>query len=138
MRMARMSPTSSVTGQALLTHVRLFHVARRSRRAVPGNIRLATQPMIDERRGGNRAADEPALPARRRIDELLQLGPAVRLGEDALADGMGQRIDGDPVSSLAGGSPQELPGALRVVGDQSLEEAEGKPARLELLLAEQA
>ena len=62
----------------------------------------------------DRRADEAALPARRREDELLELGPAVRLGGDARAVRMGERVDGDPVAGLAGGAAEELPGPLRV------------------------
>ena len=61
---------------------------------------------------GDRRADEPALPARRGVDELLELGPAVRLGGDALAVRVGERIDRDPVARLAGGPADQLPRAL--------------------------
>ena len=86
----------------------------------------------------DRAADEAALPARRAVDELLELRPAVRLAEDALADRVGEAVDGDPVAGLAGRPAEELPGPLGVVDDEPLEEAEREPARLELGLAEQA
>ena len=55
------------------------------------DLGLAAAAAVDERHGRDRAADEPPLPARRRVDELLQLGPAVRLGEDSLADGWARR-----------------------------------------------
>ena len=84
-----------------------------------GDDRLAAAPAVDERDRRDRAADEAALPARRRVDELLELRPAVRLVEDALADDVGERVDGDPVARLAGGPADELPGPLRLVGDQS-------------------
>ena len=106
--------------------------------AMPRDVGLAPAAMIDERHGRDRATDEPTLPARRRVDELVELRPAVRLGEDALADGMCERIDRDPVARFAGGAAQQLPGALRIVGDEALEEPEGEPAWLELRLAQQA
>ena len=65
---------------------------------------------------------------------LLELGPAVRLEEDAASDGMGQAVDRDPVAGLAGGPAQELPGALGVLGQEPVEHAEREPARLELRL----
>ena len=58
--------------------------------AVRRDARLAAAAAVDERHRRDRGADEAALPARRRVDELLELRPAVRLGEDALADGVGE------------------------------------------------
>ena len=54
---------------------------------VAGDLGIAAAPMVDVRHRGDRAADEPPLPARRAVDELLELGPAVRLVQDPLADG---------------------------------------------------
>ena len=59
-------------------------------------------------------ADEAALPARRREDELLELRPAVRLGDDAGAVRVGEVVDGDPVGRLPGAAPEQLPGPLGV------------------------
>ena len=55
-----------------------------------GDDRLAAAPMVDERRRRDRAPRRAPLPARRGVDELLELRPAVRLVEDALADDVGQ------------------------------------------------
>ena len=76
------------------------------RQGVAGDVRLAAAPAVDvgHRRDGR--ADEPALPARRAVDELLELGPAVGLGGDPLAVRVGERVDGDPVAGLAGGAAQ--------------------------------
>ena len=51
---------------------------------------------------------------------------------------MGQVVDRDPVGSLARTAAQELPGPLRLGRERPFEEREGEPARLEVLLAEQA
>ena len=75
---------------------------------------------------------------RRRVDELLELGPAVGLGLDAPGVGMGEAVDGDPVAGLAGGPAQELPGPLGLGGQRPLEQPEGEPARLEVVVAQQA
>ena len=111
---------------------------REQRQGVAGDLGIAAALAVDvgHRRDGR--ADEPALPARRAVDELLELGPAVGLRGDALAVRMGQRIDGDPVAGLAGGAAQQLPGPLGLGGEGPLEEAEGEPARLELALVEEA
>ena len=47
-----------------------------------------------------RGADQPPLPAVRRVDELLELRPAEGLGEDAPGDDVGERVDADPVARL--------------------------------------
>ena len=108
------------------------------RQGVDGDLRVAAAAPVDvgHRRDGR--ADEPALPAGRAVDELLQLGPAIGLGGDALGVRVRQRIDGDPVAGLAGGAAQELPGPLGLGVERPLEEAEGEPARLELRLVEEA
>ena len=103
-----------------------------------GDLGIAAAPVVDVRHRRDRAADEPPLPARRAVDELLELGPAVRLVQDALADGVGEAVDRDPVAGLAGRAAEELPGPLGVVDDESLEQAEREPALLERLLAEEA
>ena len=91
---------------------------------------------VDERDRRDRAADEAALPARRRVDELLELGPAVRLAEDALADRDGRgcrRVIQSPASRAARRrSCQVRSGST---SDEPLEQAEGEPAHLELGLA---
>ena len=103
-----------------------------------GDARVAAAPAVDVGHRRDRRADEAALPARRAVDELLELGPAVGLGGDALAVRVGERVDGDPVAGLAGGAAEELPGPLGLVGERPLEQAEGEPAGLELGLAEEA
>ena len=81
--------------------------------------------------------DEPPLPARRGVHELLELRPAVGLGGDADPVGVGEVVDGDPVARLARRPSEELPGAFRVGGEGPLEQPEGEPARLEMGFAEQ-
>ena len=72
---------------------------------------------VDERHGRDGAADEAALPARRRVDELLELRPAVRLVEDALAGDVGEGVDRDPVrrprGRPAGGAARSAPARPR-------------------------
>ena len=103
-----------------------------------GDLGVAAAAAVDVGQRGDRRTDEASLPARRAVDELLELGPAVGLGDDALAVRMGQRVDRDPVAGLARGATEELPGPLRLDGERPLEEAEGEPAGLELSLPEQA
>ena len=67
-----------------------------------------------------------------REHELLELGPAIRLGGDALAVRMGERVDRDPVAGLASGTAKELPGPLGLAVQRPFEQIEGEPARLEL------
>ena len=50
---------------------------------------------------------------------------------------MGEGVDGDPVAGLPGGAAQELPGALGILGQEPVEQAEREPARLELGLGVQ-
>jgi hypothetical protein len=102
------------------------------------DLGLAAAPAVDERDRRDRAPDETALPARRTEHELLELGPAVRLVQDPLADGVGEGIDGRPVARIASGTAEELPASFRIVGDEAVEQPEGKPAGLELRLVEQA
>ena len=103
-----------------------------------GDVRVAAASPVDvgHRRDGR--ADEPALPARRAVDELLELRPAIGLGGDPLGVRVGQRVDGDPVARLARRATQELPGPLGLRGEGALEQAEGEPAGLELELVEEA
>ena len=103
-----------------------------------GDLWVAARLAVAMGHGRDGRTDEPALPARRAVDELLQLGPAVGLGGDPLAVRVGQRIDGDPVAGLAGGATHQLPGALGLGGQRPFEETEGEPARLELALVEEA
>jgi hypothetical protein len=49
---------------------------------------------------------------------------------------VGERVDRDPVTGLAGGAPEELPRSLGLVSEGPLEEAEGEPAGFELGLVE--
>ena len=100
--------------------------------AVPGDDRLAAGAAVDERDRGHGATDEPAFPAGRGIDELLEFGPAIRLVEDAQAGDPGQRVDRDPVAGLAGRPTDQLPCSLGLVADRSLEQSEGEPAELHL------
>ena len=72
-----------------------------------------------------------------REDELLELGPAIRLGGDALAVRMGERVDRDPVAGLAGRTAEELPRPLGLAVQRPLEQIEGEPPRLEMVLVEQ-
>ena len=103
------------------------------------DLRIACRrPRSDVGHRRDRRADEASLPARRREDQLLELGPAVRLGGDALGVRVGERIDRDPVAGLARGPAQELPGALGLGRERALEQAEREPARFEAVLAEQA
>ena len=87
---------------------------------------------IDERHRGDGRAHEAPLPPRRRDGQLLELGPAVGLGEDALAVRVGQVVDRDPVVGLGGGTPEELPRALGLAGQGPLEGRDREPARLSL------
>src|SRR5438477_401120 len=133
MWMARMSPRSSVTGQRLLTNVRKLVVASCDRCChvsggsgigpprIPAPNRLAVTAAIDVRDRRDRAPDQAPLPARRAVDELLELGPTISLVQDALADRMGEAVDRDPVTRVPSGAADQLPGALRIVEDQSLE-----------------
>ena len=77
-----------------------------------GDLRVAAASPVDVGHRRDRRADEAALPARRGVDEQLELGPAIGLGGDALAVRVGERVDGDPVAGLAGGAAEELPGPL--------------------------
>ena len=102
-----------------------------------GDLGVATGLAVamGHRRDGR--TDEPAFPARRAVDELLELGPAIGLCGDPLAVWVRQQIDGDPVAGLAGGAAHQLPGALGLGGQRSFEETEGEPACLELALMEE-
>src|SRR5512142_1513466 len=51
---------------------------------------------------------------------------------------MGERIDGDPVRSLARALAEELPASFGIDDDQAFEHPEGEPADLEWFLAEEA
>src|SRR6266566_5408773 len=103
-----------------------------------GHRRCAPEAMIDEGHRGHGRANQSALPTRRRIDQLLQLCPAVRLPKDALAAWVGQRVDRYPVRRVARCPAEELPGTLGIVDHEPLEQAKGEPAKLLLRLTEQA
>ena len=79
-------------------------VGRGSARPWRGDLRVAAA--AGGRRGHrrDRRADEAALPARRRVDELLELRPAVRLARGCPWPRVGEGVDGDPVAGLARGS----------------------------------
>ncbi len=86
-RPGRPRPASGGPGERLLD-VRLgvadeLAEERRGHAPATSGSRPPARGHVGQRR--DRRADEPALPARRRVDELLELGPAVRLGGDALA-----------------------------------------------------
>ena len=106
--------------------------------SVDGDVLRPAQATVDEGQGGNGRAHQASLPLRRGRDELLKLRPAVGLQEDAPAVGVGERVDGDPVARLAGRPAQELPAALRISGQEPVEQAEGEPAQLELAFVEEA
>ena len=88
------------------------HELAEERQGVDGDLRVAAAAPVDVGHRRDRRADEPALPARRAVDELLELGPAIGLGGDALGVRVGERVDGDPVAGLARGAAEELPGPL--------------------------
>ena len=92
---------------------------------------------VDVGDGRDRGADEAALPARRRVDQLLELRPAIGFGQDAAARDVGQRVHRDPVARAGGLDPQALPGALGLAHDRPLEEVVGEPVHLQDLVAEQ-
>ena len=78
---------------------------------ISGSRRVAA---VDVGQGRDGRADEAALPARRRVDELLELRPAVGLGEDPVAGrGRGGRRDRRPPRGAA--RADELPGQLGLV-----------------------
>ena len=122
-----------------LLHIRLgvAHQAGQERQRARGDVGVAAMRAIDVRHRRDGRSDEAALPARRAEDEVLELGPAVRLRDDAPGVGVRERVDRDPVTSLASRPAEELPRALGLDRERALEEAEGEPAGLELLLAEE-
>ena len=77
-----------------------------------GELGIPTGPPPAVGHRGDRRSDQPALPSRRAVDELLELGPAVRLPCHAAAVRVGQRVDRDPVVGLASRAPEQLPGPL--------------------------
>ena len=117
-----------------LLHVRLgvAHQLAEERQGVRGDLGIAAARAVHVRHRRDGRADEAALPARRAVDELLELRPAIGLGDDALAVRVGERVDGDPVTGFAGRATEELPGPLGLDRERALEEAEGEPAGLEL------
>src|SRR3954452_10500458 len=74
---------SECPGDGLL-HVRLGVTDELGEQRQPAldALRAFVGVASDVRERGDRGADQAALPARRRVDELLQLRPAVRLRED--------------------------------------------------------
>ena len=85
------------------------HQAGEERQGVARDADVASSLPVDVGHRGDGRADEAALPARRAVDEELELGPAVRLRGDALSVRVRQRIDRDPVAGLARRTAQELP-----------------------------
>ncbi len=114
------------------------HEQGEDREGVGGDRAAAIRHPSFERHDRDRGADETALPARRGDDQLLELGPAVRLTEDAVRHRAGEAVDGDPVTRLLARPPQELPGALRLLDERPVEEAEGEPTDLQLGFVEEA
>src|SRR5689334_20350674 len=92
--------------------VRVADELRQEREAAAhgGGPLLREAPDVGE--GRDRRADEPALPARGRVDELLELSPAVGLREDAAGDRVREAVDRDPLGRAAGLRPDEVPGEL--------------------------
>ena len=117
--------------------LRVAHEVGQQRQGVDGDLRVAAASPVDVGHRRDRRADEAALPARRAVDEQLQLGPSVGLGGDALGVRVRERVDRDPVAGFASGAAEELPGPLGLDVERPLEEAEGEPARLELRLVEE-
>ena len=104
------------------------HQLAEQRQGLVRDTRVAAAPAVDVGHRRDRRTDQPALPARWREDELLELGPAVRLGVDALGVRVGEGVDGDPVAGLAGGPAEELPGPFGLGRERSLQEPEREPA----------
>src|SRR6478672_5346962 len=104
---------------------------------MPGHVRCPSTASIDIRQRGDRRTDQAAFPPARGEDELLELGPSIGFSSDALAVRMSQGVNGDPVTSLARCTPEQLPGPLRLADEGLLQESEGEPAGLEALLAKQ-
>ena len=77
-----------------------------------------------------RRSDEPPLPGVRRVGELLQLGPAVRLAQDPLGGEVGDRVHADPVTGRAAHPADQLPGPLRVLREAAAQEGDGEEAHL--------
>ena len=101
-------------------------------------VRVAAGPPVAVGHRRDRGTDEPAFPRRGAVDELLELGPAIRLGGDPDPVRMGERVDRDPVAGLTRGAAHQLPRPLRLHGQRPFEDPEGEPARLEVILVEQA
>src|SRR6266540_5260825 len=59
------------------------HELADERQRMGDNCRIAPAPPLDERDRGDRRADQASLPARAGVHKLLELGPAIRLEEDA-------------------------------------------------------
>ena len=112
--------------------IRIPHQLRQQPECAARQPRITSgpSPAVGHRR--NRRADQAALPARRAVDELLQLGPAVGFCGDPDPVRMRQRIDGDPVAGLAGGSSHQLPGSFGLVTEGPLQKAKREPAVLQL------
>ena len=81
--------------------------------------------------------DEAALPARRRVDELLELRPAVGLGEDPAAGDVGEAVDRGPLGRAT--RPPRGPAARRAPARRRppLQQVDADPAQLGELVAEE-
>ncbi len=125
-------------GQGLLdVGLGVAHELVEQRQRVGHDLRspLGTPLAVGHR--GDRGADQAALPARRGVDELFQLGPSIGFGLDPGSVWPGEVVHGDPVGRLPGRPAQELPGPFRIRDQGAFEDREGEPARLELGLAEE-
>ena len=106
-------------------------------RTISGSRPRASRSTCGQRR--DRRADEAALPARRRVDELLELRPAVRLGEDPAAGDVGERGRSSthsvaPRGLARGRAARCSSGSSAIV---ALEEVDAEPAQLGELVAEE-
>ena len=72
------------------------------------------------------------------IDELLELGPAEALEQDALGEELGQRVDADPVVRRVAEAAHELPRAFRIVGQRACQGSVAEEDDLALLLRHEA
>ena len=97
------------------------------------DVRLAARA-AGRRAGSSRSSSRRGgAPSATASNELLELGPAIGLGEDALAERVGEGVDRDPVVRPArAAAAEQLPGALRVGANGPLEQAEREPARLDV------
>ena len=104
----------------------------RSGRRVLGDVRLAAAAPVDVGHRRDRRADEAALPARRREDELLELGPAIGLRERCRVPyGWARASTVTQSRGLARRAAEQLPACVPARRERPLEDAEREPARLD-------